>query len=82
MEVYLNTIKRLINELKSKSIIIPDKLVFTWVLNNLGNQYETLVTTITQGIRVNNEKTIKLEELFSNLINESRRVKYRARKWL
>ena len=47
IEVYLNTIKRLTNELKSKSIIIPNKLVFAWVLNNLGSQYETLVTIIT-----------------------------------
>ena len=45
------------------------------MLNNLTLEYETLTTTITQLIRVNEADFIKLHGLFSNLINESKRIK-------
>ncbi|KAI9686313.1 MAG: hypothetical protein M1812_008598, partial [Candelaria pacifica] len=77
MENYLNQVKRLYDELMAKDVIIPEKVIFAWVLNNLTPQYETLITTITQSIRVNGSKSISLSELFANLIDESKRVKYR-----
>ena len=45
------------------------------MLNNLTLEYETLTTTITQSIKVNGTNSIKLHGLFSNLINESKRIK-------
>ena len=75
MELYLNQIKRLYDQLTAKNVIIPEKVIFAWVLNNLSSNYETLITTITQSIRVNGADSFKLEELFSNLIDESKRLK-------
>jgi len=63
--------------LTAKNVIIPEKVIFAWVLNNLSPNYETLITTITQSIRVNGSGLIKLEELFSNLIDESKRLKHK-----
>jgi len=77
MELYLNQVKRLYDQLTAKNVIIPEKVIFAWVLNNLSPNYETLITTITQSIRVNSSSSIKLEELFSNLIDESKRLKHR-----
>ncbi len=75
MEFYLNQVKRLNDQLIAKKIIIPEKVIFAWVLNNLGNDYSALITAITQSIRVTGSDSLKLEELFSNLIDESKRVK-------
>jgi len=77
MKIYLNQVKRLFNQLTAKNVIIPEKVIFAWVLNNLSPNYETLITTITQSIRVNSSDSIKLEELFSNLIDESKRLKHK-----
>jgi len=63
--------------LTAKNVIIPEKIIFAWVLNNLSPSYETLITTITQYIRVNDSGSIKLEELFSNLIDKSKRLKHK-----
>ena len=57
------------------NVLIPEKVIFAWVLNNLSSNYETLITTITQSIRVNGSDSVKLEDLFSNLIDESKRLK-------
>ena len=78
METYLNQIKRLYDQLTAKNIIIPEKVIFAWVLNNLTFEYETLITTITQLIRVNGANSISLSDLLSNLIDESKRIKNRA----
>ena len=75
MELYLNQIKRLYDQLTAKNVIIPEKVIFAWVLNNLSSNYETLITTITQSICVNGSDSLKLEDLFSNLIDESKRLK-------
>ena len=80
MEIYLNQVKRLNDQLIAKDIIIPEKVIFAWVLNNLSDNYETLITTITQAIRVNGSDSLKLDELFANLIDESKRVKSRSKK--
>lgn len=74
MSTYLNQIKRLNDQLRTKNITIPDKIIFAWVLNNLSSEYETLITTITQSIRVNGSNDLRLDSLFSNLIDESKRL--------
>ena len=43
-----------------------------WVLNNLTNPYKGFVTIVTQLYRTNSSN-INLENLFSNLLDESRR---------
>ena len=43
-----------------------------WVLNNLTSPYEGFVTIVTQSYRTNSSN-INLENLFSNLLDESRR---------
>ena len=45
------------------------------MLNNLTSEYKTLITIITQLIKVNEVKFIKLQNLFNNLINKSKRIK-------
>jgi hypothetical protein len=72
MEEYLNRIKYLTDSLKSKNIELPKQVVLAWVLNNLTPSYEGFVTFITQSFRTDSS-TIKLESLFANLIDESRR---------
>ena len=73
MQNYLNIIKRLKNQLNIKNLKISEKMIYAWVLNNLIDEYEIFIITITQNIRNDFDK-IKLSELFFNLLDESRRV--------
>ena len=52
---------------------MPKQVIVAWVLSNLNNSYETFVSTITQSYQANSS-TINIENLFSNLIDESRRL--------
>src|ERR1700679_2052540 len=72
MEEYLNKVKQFTNQLKAKGIELPNQVIVAWVLNNLISPYEGFVTIITQSYRTNST-TINLENLFSNLLDESRR---------
>jgi hypothetical protein len=72
MEEYLNKVKQLTDQLKAKGIELPNQVIVAWVLNNLTSPYEGFVTMITQSYRTNST-TINLENLFSNLLDESRR---------
>jgi hypothetical protein len=74
MEDFLNTIKRLTDELKAKKLQLPDQVVLAWVLNNLTADYDAFTAIITQSLRTDSSK-IKLENLFASLIDESRRQK-------
>ena len=49
-------------------------------MNNLSEDYDSIVTTITQIIRVNDNKSINLTELFANLVDESKRITTRNKK--
>jgi hypothetical protein len=73
IEDYLATIKRLNDDLNAREIKLPIKVIIAWVLNNLSPDYENTVAIITQQIRQNKE--FNLEELFSYLIDEARRLK-------
>jgi hypothetical protein len=72
MEEYLNKVKQLTDQLKAKGIELPNQVIVAWVLNNLTSPYEGFVTMVTQSYRTNSS-TINLENLFSNLLDESRR---------
>ena len=47
MEEYLNKIKQLSDQLKAKNLELPKQVIITWVLNNLTNNYDGLVSNIT-----------------------------------
>ena len=73
VESYLNKIKQLHDDLLARNIAIPNKVIAAWVLNGLTKEYESIIAMITQNIRSKNED-INLQELFSYLIDESRRL--------
>ena len=75
IETYLNSVRRLYNQLLAKGIEIPKKVIFAWVLNNLILYYNSLITTITQLIYINGSEAIKLYNLFSNLIDKSKCIR-------
>jgi len=72
IEDYLNTIKRIIDDLTSRDIILPSRIILAHILNNLTPDFENFTATITQNLRLNN--TLDLETLYSNLIDESKRL--------
>ena len=72
MEEYLNKVRQLTDQSKAKGMEMPSQVVVAWVLNNLTSPYEGFVTMVTQSYRTNSS-TINLENLFSNLMDESRR---------
>ena len=72
IEEYLNKVKQLTDQLKAKGIELPNQVIVAWVLNNLTSPYKGVVTMVTQSYRTNSS-TINLENLFSNLMDESRR---------
>jgi hypothetical protein len=71
MEEYLNRIKLLSDQLKVKKIELPKHVIVAWLLNNLTPTYEGFVTMITQSYRDDSTR-MNLENLFSNLLDESR----------
>jgi len=75
IEAYLTRIKRLSNELASRKMAIPTKVIVAYALNNLTPDYEHTVAIITQSLRTNSDKDIELNAIFSYLIDESRRLK-------
>jgi hypothetical protein len=76
MEEYINKIKRLSDQLKAKELELPQQVIVAWVLNNLTDEYEGLVSNITQGLR-NAKEMINTDILFSNLLDEAKRLRSR-----
>jgi hypothetical protein len=72
MEEYLNKVKQLSDQLKSKQLELPKQVVIAWVLNSLTDNYEGFVSNVTQSLR-NNAESFTIETLFSNLLDESKR---------
>ena len=52
--LYINSFKRIINNLEANCISLPSNFVAALLLNNLNEDYEYIVTIITQTIRFNN----------------------------
>jgi len=73
MEVFLHTIKRLVDDFMAKGMELPTKLVIAWVLNNLTSKYESYVANTIQTICLN-EASVSIETIFSSLLDESRRL--------
>jgi len=51
---------------------LPKQVIIAWVLNNLTDNYDGLVSNITQSLRTNIE-SYSIESLFSNLLDELKR---------
>ena len=77
MKVYINKIKRISDQLYAKNIQLSNKVIFVWTIDNLIEEYEGFVTTITQIMRVNGDKALNLIQLFVNLVDESKRITIR-----
>jgi hypothetical protein len=75
LENYLAKIRRLIDDLKVKNIILSDRFIAAYILNNLIKNYENIIAIIIQSIRFTS--IINLEDLSAQLIDESRRLKYK-----
>lgn len=73
IEKYLIKLIKLTNDLKARDIIISNKIIVSQALNNLTSKYEHIVAIISQSFRLN-EANIRVENLFSQLLNESRRL--------
>jgi hypothetical protein len=73
IESYLTRIKRLSDELASRDLGIPNKVIVAYALNNLTRDYEHTVAIITQELR-STDKEIDLNAIFSYLIDETRRL--------
>ena len=73
VEDYLQKVKRLTNSLEARKLTLPNKFVAALVLNNLTRDYNYLVAIITQDLR--SDKDIDLDVLFSQILDESRRLK-------
>ena len=69
---YILKIKKTINELAARTIIIPEKVLIGWTLFNLTSEYDFIVASINQSLRLNQE--ISLERIFSQILDESRRI--------
>ena len=75
MKDYINNLKRISDQLYAKNIKLLDTIIFAWILDNLIEEYnDFVVIIITQIIRVNDDKTLNLIQLFVNLMNESKRI--------
>jgi hypothetical protein len=74
IEDYLNRIKRLTDDLAARNLAIPNKVIAAWTLNNLTADYENTVAMISQSIRTS-QSQVDLDQLFAQLVDESRRLK-------
>lgn len=78
MEDYLTKIKRLTDQLASRSLAIPDGIIAAYTLSKLTNEYQSVVAVISQTYRQGGASAkIDLANLFSQLMDEEKRVKSR-----
>jgi hypothetical protein len=75
LEAYLAKIRQLTDELASRDLTIPKKVIIAYTLNNLTSDFENTVAIISQGIRESSNENIELEKVFAYLIDESKRLK-------
>ena len=74
IEAYLTKVRRCVEQLNQKGIGIPTKVTAAYVLSNLSPEYESTVAIISQTYR-SSDNNIDLLQLFSQLIDESQRLK-------
>ena len=76
IEAYLTKIRRYTDQLAAKGLLIPPKVIAAYTLSNLTPEYESTVAIISQTLR-SSDAQLDLIQLFGNLVDESRRLKYR-----
>ena len=76
LETYLGNIRRITDELMGRDIIIPPKVIIAWTLNGLTTEYENFIGLISQHFR--DAKDISLDQMFSAILDEARRLKSRG----
>ena len=76
MQSYLDQIIRLSNELSGKDLAIPDPILIAYTLSKLTPEYGSVISVISQQYRQKqSSRAITIEMLYSQLIDESRRLK-------
>jgi hypothetical protein len=73
IERYLTKIRSLTDDLAARDKAIPIEIIAAHTLNNLISEYDYIIAAINQTFR--NEEDIDLDDLFSTIIDESRRIK-------
>lgn len=71
MEEYLHKVKTLVDDLRAKEIILPEKVVMAWILNHLTPEYDGFISNIIQALR-KDSSAYTLETLYSCLIDEGK----------
>ena len=71
IEKYLMRLTRLTDDLQTREITLPDKIIVAWALNYSTSEYEHTVAIIA------NSDNISVNNLFSQLSDESRRLHFK-----
>ena len=72
LESYLTKIRSLTDDLATRDKAIPIEIIAAYTLNNLTSEYDFIIAAINQSFR--NKEEIDLDDLFSQIIDESRRI--------
>ena len=75
LESYLNEVKRLTKELKLRDLELPSQIIISWILANLGKEFEGFVLNITQSFR-KDSKAYDFDTLTSTILDEAKRHKH------
>jgi len=75
LESYLNEVKRLTEELKSRDLELPSQIIISWILANLGEEFEGFVLNITQSFR-KDSNAYDFDTLTSTILDEAKRHKH------
>ena len=76
LESYLNEVKRLTEELKTRQLELPPQIVISWILANLSEEFEGFVSNITQSFR-KDSKAYNFNTLTLVILNEAKRYKHK-----
>ena len=78
IENYLTKIRSLTDDLSARDKAIPVEIIAAYTLNNLTKEYDYIVAAINQSFR--NKEQIDLDNLFSQIVDESRRIQDKEEK--
>ena len=75
-ETYFDNIKQIIDELMNRDIVIFSKIIIAWIFNDFIMKYENFIGFISQHFR--DVKNIFFDQMFSAILNETKRLKSRG----
>ena len=73
MEDFVNKVKYLLDELRSRKLDLPLEFTLNWILNSLSRSFDPIVIVIIQSLR-NNSKLYSIEQVLKILLDESKRL--------